>query len=81
MRALTERLKEQGIAVSVDPSFLALAMQQSEGGARAVCRHVAKAAEELLAGGILDGTLEKDRDILLCGENGVFRMKISEKSY
>jgi ATP-dependent Clp protease ATP-binding subunit ClpC len=81
MRALTERLKEQGIAVSVDPSFLALAMQQSEGGARAVCRHVAKAAEELLAGGILDGTLEKDRDILLCGENGAFRMKISEKSY
>ncbi len=81
MRSLTRRLKEQGITVNVDPSFLSLALEEAEGGARAVCRKVAKAAEELLAQGILEGTLEKDRDILLCGENGAYRMKISEKSY
>lgn len=81
VRLLTERLKEKGIAVSVDPSFLELALAEAEGGARAVCRRVAKAAEELLAKGILDGSLEKERDVLLCGENGAYRMKISEKSY
>ena len=81
MGELTRRLKEQGITVSVDPSFLSLALQEAEGGARAVCRRVAKAAEELLAKGILDGTLEKERDVLLCGENGAYRMKISQKSY
>ena len=81
IRALTERLKEKGITVSVDPSFLELALAGAEGGARAVGRRVAKAAEELLAQGILDGSLEKERDVLLCGENGAYRMKISEKSY
>jgi hypothetical protein len=42
---------------------------------------VAKEAEELLAKAILEGSLCKERDVLLCAENGVSRMKISEKSY
>ena len=81
MQTLTDRLKEQGITVRVERSFLECALARAEGGARGVCRQVAKEAEELLAKAILEGSLCKERDVLLCAENGVSRMKISEKSY
>jgi ATP-dependent Clp protease ATP-binding subunit ClpA len=81
MQTLTDRLKEQGITVRVERSFLECALARAEGGARGVCRHVGKEAEELLAKAILEGSLCKERDVLLCAENGVSRMKISEKSY
>ncbi len=77
---LTERLKEKGISVRVDESFLTLALSEAEGGARSVCRHVVGKAEALLAEGILAGTLREGCDVLLCGENGAFRMKISCKN-
>lgn len=77
---LTERLREKGITVRVDESFLTLALAGAEGGARSVCRRVAKKAEELLAGGILDGTLREGCDVMLYGENGLFQMKISSKN-
>lgn len=77
---LTERLREKSITVRVDESFLTLALAEAEGGARSVCRRVAKKAEELLAGGILDGTLREGCDVMLYGENGLFQMKISSKN-
>ncbi len=78
---LAERLKEKGIGVSFDGSFLEQALSQAQGGAREVCRQVMKAAEELIAGGILDGSISTESDVLLCAENGAYRMKISQKSY
>ncbi len=84
---LAARLKEKGIGVRIDNSFLRQAMasvcvgEAARQGAREVCRQVLKAAEELIAGGILDGSVGADCDILLCAENGQYRMKLSQKSY
>ena len=39
-----------------------------------------RAAEELVSGGILDGSVGTDCDVLLCAENGRYEMKISQKS-
>ena len=77
---LTCRLRERGITVRVDESFLTLALADTEGSTRSVCRQVAKHAEELLAEGILDGSIKNGCDVVLYGENGDFQMKISSKN-
>lgn len=94
VRSFVERLREKGIGVRFDDSFLEQALQRSraqspaQGGERAserasareVRRQAVRAAEELLSGGILDGSIGADCDVLLCAENGQFQMKISQKS-
>lgn len=80
INALSARLREKGIGVCIDRSFLEMALEGAEGGARGVCRQVVKSAEELIACGILDGSIERQCDVLLCAENGKYRMKVSQKT-
>ncbi|MCH5182706.1 MAG: ATP-dependent Clp protease ATP-binding subunit [Oscillospiraceae bacterium] len=90
VHSFAERLRQKGIGVRFDDSFLAQALvcsqtqspaQGSEhGSAREVRRQAVRAAEELISGGILDGSVGTDCDVLLCAENGQYRMKISQKS-
>lgn len=86
VRSFAERLRQKGIGVRFDESFLSQALScaqarlPSQGGAREVRRQAVRAAEELVSGGILDGSVGTDCDVLLCAENGRYEMKISQKS-
>ena len=86
VRSFAERLRQKGIGVRFDDSFLAQALvcsqaqSPAQGTAREVRRLAVRAAEELVSGGILDGSVGADCDVLLCAENGEYQMKISQKS-
>lgn len=90
VRSFAERLRQKGIGVRFDDSFLAQALVCSgaqgsdriseRSSAREVRRQAVRAAEELISGGILDGSVGADCDVLLCAENGQYQMKISQKS-
>lgn len=77
--ALAGRLAEKGILVQFDTGFLEQAIGSAPRGAREVGRQAVRAAEELIASGILDGSVRPDCELLLCAENGSCRMKISRR--
>lgn len=77
LHAVAERLREKQIGVVFDDGFAAAVLSKTEGGVREVCRCAERHAEELIARGILDGTVVSGCDVLLSAENGEYTMRVS----
>ncbi len=78
LQAVADRLREKGISVLFDTGFVAAVLERAEGGVREVCRYAERRAEELIARGILDGTVAAGCDVLLSAENGQCVMHVSQ---
>lgn len=78
LQAVSDRLREKGIGVSFDGGFVSAVLERAAGGARELCRHAERQAEELIARGILEGTVAAGCDVLLSAENGECTMHVSQ---
>ena len=68
LQAVCDRMRERGICVFYDGGFVAFVLAHASGGVREVCRCAARQAEELIARGILDGTVSSGCEILLTAD-------------
>ena len=77
LQAVAERLREKQIGIVFDDGFVAAALGHA-GGVREVCRRAERIAEELIARGILDGTVTAGCEALLTAENGRCLLKTTQ---